>query len=238
MKSYGQFCPIAKAAELFCERWTALVIRNIGVGSHRFSDIQRGVPLMSSTLLNQRLRQLVAEGVVERRKAPGGRTWRYHLTEAGMDFMPLVEGLGTWGQRWTRRDLTAGEMDLGLLIWGLEHCVDPKAFGAGQTVVQLEFTDQPAHKACYWFLNEDGSKDLCVTDPGFEIDLYLAATLRDMIHVYRGDVSLATALADGRLEAIGAKHATARLAAWLNLGPTAPAPGGPARAVDHLNPNP
>ena len=53
MKSYGQFCPIAKAAEIFCERWTALVIRNLGAGAERFSDIHRGVPHMSATLLTR-----------------------------------------------------------------------------------------------------------------------------------------------------------------------------------------
>ncbi len=221
MKTYGQFCPIAKASELFCERWTALVIRNIGVGSHRFSDIQRGVPLMSSTLLSQRLRLLVAEGIVERRRSDSGRSWTYHLTEAGAEFMPLVLALGTWGRRWTRRDLTEGELDLGLLIWGLEHCIDPAVFGAGRTVVALEFTDQPAHKARYWFLNEDGAKDLCVTDPGFDVDLYLAATLRDMIHVYRGDITVGAAVECGRLEAIGPSQIAAKLAAWLNLGPLA-----------------
>ncbi|MEM7442163.1 MAG: helix-turn-helix domain-containing protein [Pseudomonadota bacterium] len=221
MKSYGQFCPIAKAAELFCERWTALVIRTIGAGAHRFSDIQRGVPLMSSTLLSQRLRQLVAEGIVERRRTASGRSWAYHLTEAGVEFMPLVGALGTWGRRWTRRDLSEGEIDLGLLIWGLEYCVDPEAFGPLRTVVQLEFTDQPDHKSRFWFLNEDGTKELCVSDPGFDIDLYLAATLRDMIHVYRGDITVSAAIENGKLEVIGSRQVASKLASWLNLGPLA-----------------
>ena len=65
MKSYGQFCPVAKAAEVFCERWTALVLRDLGAGVSRFSDLQRGVPLMSPTLLFKCLRRLEAEVLID-----------------------------------------------------------------------------------------------------------------------------------------------------------------------------
>ena len=118
MRGYGQFCPVAKAAELFCERWTPLVIRDLAAGATRFSELQRGVPLMSPSLLSRRLKQLAAEGVVERRPRrarldlspdPGGRRVR----AAG-------RGLGAWGQRWSRRELVDAEVDLGLLLWSIE----------------------------------------------------------------------------------------------------------------------
>lgn len=221
MRSYGQFCPIAKAAELFCERWTALVIRNIGVGSERFSDIHRGVPLMSRTLLSQRLKSLEAEGIVERRRSASGRSWTYHLTDAGGEFMPLVLALGRWGQRWTRRDLQAGEIDLGLLIWGLEMCIDPDAFGAGRRVVRLDFTDQPPNKRLFWFVCEAGTLDLCVSDPGHEVDLWLAATLPDMIRLYRGDITIRAGLETGRLRADGPPRLIGRLRDWFHFGPLA-----------------
>ena len=217
MKSYGQFCPIAKAAELFCERWTALVIRNIAVGAHRFSEIQRGVPLMSATLLSQRLKLLEAEGAVER--GGTGKRATYHLTEAGQEFLPMVFALGQWGQRWTRRQLEAGEVDLGLLIWGLEFSVNPSVFGPGRVTIELEFTDQPAHKAKFWFVNEDGTLDLCVTDPGHEVDIWLAATLVDVTYLYNGDLTLAAALRNGRLELTGPPALTRKLLDWFNFSP-------------------
>ena len=232
MKGYGQFCPIAKAAEIFCERWTALVIRNLGAGADRFNAIHRGVPHMSATLLARRLRQLEAEGLVERRPSGSGKSWTYHLTEAGADFLPLVGALAVWGQRWTRRELAEGELDLGLLIWGLEFSVDPAAFGNGRNVVRLDVTDQPEHKRLYWFVCENGDLDLCVTDPGGGTDVYLEATLADLIRVYRGDVALAAALGDGRLKADGATRLLRRLHLWFNFGPmakTPPAANGPAR---------
>lgn len=231
MKSYGQFCPIAKAAEIFCERWTALVIRNLGAGAVRFNDIHRGVPHMSASLLSRRLRQLEAEGLAERRRSESGKSWTYHLTEAGAEFLPLVGALGVWGQRWTRRDLEAGELDLGLLIWGLEYSVDPAAFGAKRHIVRLAVTDQPEHKRLYWFVCENSELDLCVSDPGAEPDIYLAGSLPDLVHVYRGDVTLADAIEAGRLTVDGPPRLIRRLPKWFNfdvMAKTAPALGAPA----------
>ncbi len=127
MKTYGQFCPVAKAAELFCERWTALIIRDLAAGATRFSELHRGVPLISPALLSKRLRQLEAEGIVEKRQI--GKTGTYHLTTAGAEFIPLVEALGIWGQRWSRRELVEEEMDLGLLLWSVEGNAKADAFG-------------------------------------------------------------------------------------------------------------
>lgn len=232
MKGYGQFCPIAKAAEIFCERWTALVIRNLGAGAERFNDIHRGVPHISATLLTKRLRQLETEGLVERRRSPSGKSWSYHLTTAGAEFLPLVGALGIWGQRWTRRELADGELDLGLLIWGLEHSVDPAAFGQGRHVLRLSVCDQPAHKRVYWFVCEAGELDLCVSDPGGATDLFLEATLADLIRVYRGDVALETAMDDGRLRVDGVPKHIRRLRRWFNfdeMAKTSAAEDSPAR---------
>ena len=83
MRSYGQFCPISKAAEVFCERWTPLILRDLGKGFSRFSELQRGVARASPTLLSRRLRELEAEGLLERRRPNSGRGWTYHLTAPG-----------------------------------------------------------------------------------------------------------------------------------------------------------
>jgi DNA-binding HxlR family transcriptional regulator len=219
MKSYGQFCPVAKAAELFCERWTPLIVRDLAAGATRFSQLRRGVPLMSPTLLSHRLKQLEAEGVVERRPIAKGRGSTYHLTPAGEEFVPLVVALGTWGQRWSRRELAEREVDLGLLVWALERGSDPMAFDKDRSLVRLELTDQPPNKRLWWFLNENGRCTLCLDDPGFNADLYLSGTLPDLIYIVRGDLALASAIEAGRLEVIGTAGARRRLRAWLNLGP-------------------
>ncbi len=221
MKSYGQFCPVAKAAELFCERWTPLILRDLAAGASRFSELQRGVPTMSPTLLSRRLKELEAEGVVERKRAPGGKSWAYHLTPSGREFVPLVVALGVWGQRWTRRQLADGEVDVSLLAWSLERSVMADAFGPGGAVVRIEFPDQPAAKRFWWFVNRDGACELCLEDPGHEVDLYLTVTVRDLIYIVRGDLTLTRALDDGRIEVIGPRALRTRLRAWLNLSPLA-----------------
>src|SRR5688572_31972206 len=104
MKSgFGQFCPVAVACEVFAERWTPIILRELFAGSDQFNQIHRGIPLISRALLTRRLRALEAAGVITRQPLPGERVHRYCLTDAGKEFKPAIEALGTWGQRWTVR---------------------------------------------------------------------------------------------------------------------------------------
>src|SRR5690349_20482928 len=112
-QSYSQFCTVARGAEVLCAQWTPLVIRELLCGSKRFSDLHRGVPRMSSSLLAQRLRQLEEFGVV--RLSAAGKVWEYSLTEAGEELRPLVMALGHWGARWIGSRLREDELDAVLL---------------------------------------------------------------------------------------------------------------------------
>ena len=87
MKGYGQFCPVAKAAEIVAERWTPLVLRELLCGSHRFADLHRGVPLMSRALLAQRLRQLEDAGIIRSTPKTRGRGREYALTPDSAAFL-------------------------------------------------------------------------------------------------------------------------------------------------------
>ncbi|MDN5850864.1 MAG: helix-turn-helix transcriptional regulator, partial [Nitrococcus sp.] len=217
MKSYGQFCPVAKAAEVFCERWTPLILRDLAGGAMRFSQLQRGISLASPTLLSRRLKQLEAEGVVERRRSESGRSWTYHLTPAGEEFAPIIEALGLWGQRWTRRELAEHEVDLGLLLWAMEAGARPDAFDNRRALVQMELTDQPESTRHWWFLNEGGRCELCVKEPDLDVELYLVSTLRDMIYIWRGDLSLGKAMESERLVVHGIAQARRALPRWLGV---------------------
>ncbi len=116
MKGYGQqFCPVAQALEVLGERWTLLVIRELLMGSRRFSEIQRGLPLMSRSVLAQRLEALCDAGVIAR--VEGG----YRLTEAGEELRPIVMECGNWGMRWANRELRNDEIDVGVLMWDLRR---------------------------------------------------------------------------------------------------------------------
>src|SRR5262249_7826461 len=110
MIRYGQYCPIAKALELLAERWTLLIVRELLMGSRRFNDLRRGVPLMAPSMMSQRLRTLTEAGIVLRTNQPSGRSTEYRLTAAGQELRPLIDQLGTWGQRWSRSRMSADDL--------------------------------------------------------------------------------------------------------------------------------
>ena len=94
---YGEFCPIAKACEIFATRWTPLILRELMLGAHNFNDIHRGVPLMSRTLLGTRLRQLEQTGIVGKRTRPNHFGCEYRLTPSGAAFQDVLRDLSRWG---------------------------------------------------------------------------------------------------------------------------------------------
>src|SRR5918996_701648 len=153
MPGYGQFCPIAQAAEVLTERWTPLVIRELALaGSHRFNEIQRGVPLMSSSLLTKRLRQLERAGIVERRRRPDGHGTEYHLTPAGVELGPLVAQIGIWSERWLRRPILEQTPDTGLLMWWVRTTVKTEELPERRTVIYFRFHGAPPKLRYFWLV--------------------------------------------------------------------------------------
>ena len=96
----GRACSIAGALEVVGDRWSLLVVREVALGSHRFTDIARGTGAPRDRL-TARLNDLVAVGVLERRPystAPPRSD--YHLTPSGRDLLPVLHALLQWGDRW------------------------------------------------------------------------------------------------------------------------------------------
>ncbi len=215
MQGYGQFCPVAKGAEVFAERWMPLVLRELLCGSTHFNDLHRGVPLMSRSLLSQRLKRLEEIGAVVRKRGSSGP--EYQLTEAGRDFAPIVEGLGQWGQRWFRTRFTQDELDVGVLMWDMRSRVNSGAFPQGRIAVQFEFPDQRVSKRTWWLVCSDGEIDICPTDPGFEIGLYVSTDLRTMTRVWMGDLPVSTAIRSGAIKLNGDRDLRQGFERWLGL---------------------
>ena len=218
-KGYGQFCPVARAAEILAERWTPLVVRELLSGSVRFNDLQRGVPRMSSSLLSRRLKDLEFAGIIERRRAEKGPGWEYHLTGAGRELLPIIEGMGLWAQRWSRNDLVADDnLDPDLLMWDIRRNVSAEGMPVDRRfTVRFEFPGVPSNRRRYWIVFDHGEADLCAKDPGFEVDLYLSAKLRSLVEVWLGHVSLDRALRAGDLELEGSRQDLRRFRDWFAL---------------------
>jgi len=223
--SYGQFCPVAKTSELVCERWVPLILRELMCGSTRFGEIQRGVPLVSPALLSKRLRQLVAAGIVHREQE--GTFARYTLTEAGWELHPLIEAMGVWGQRWVRSDYGADELDPSFLMWDIRRMVTPAGLSEGQCVVEFRISDGPPRRSTYWLVVDHDVVDLCLVDPGKDVDLQVEAQLRALTQVWMGDRTMEQARRTGEIVLSGPRALASRFPRWLGRHPVL---GGVARA--------
>jgi DNA-binding HxlR family transcriptional regulator len=142
MSGFGQFCPVAVTCEIFAQRWTPIIVRELLAGSHRFNQLQRGIPRISRALLAQRLRELEGAGIVTSVPLSRGSGREYHLTDAGKEFRAVIEGLGTWGQRWTVR-VDPRNLDAGFLMWNIRRRVALDRLPPGRTVVRFDFRGVP-----------------------------------------------------------------------------------------------
>lgn len=221
MPRYGQFCPVAQASEVLNERWTLLVVREMLKGSTRFNDIQRGVPLMSSSLLSRRLRSLQGAGVLERTEPDGRGSAHYSLTPAGRALGPVLEQLRHWGEHWLQREVTAEEADAGVLMWDIRRSVIHEALPGGRVVVAFRFRDGPQKLRAFWLVVDDGSADLCLSDPGFGIDASVEADPVTMAEVWLGRIPLSSAITRGQVAIEGPDHNVRELPRWLGLTPDA-----------------
>lgn len=217
MEGYGQFCPVSKAAEVVCQRWTPLILRELLVGSSRFNELRRGVPTYSPALLSKRLKDLERAGVVERSLADG--TVSYRLTNAGRELLPIIQGLGEWGQRWVRTDYRSDELDPGLLLWDVRRNLAPGGLGAGTVTIQFKFPAVPAKRRFFWLVVDDHDVDLCLTDPGRTVDVTLEADLRALTEVWMGDARFLDAVADGRITLRGPSRLVRRIPGWFGQHP-------------------
>lgn len=214
---YGQFCPVAKASEVITTRWTPLVLRELISGSCRFNDIHRGVPLMPRGLLSKRLKELQAAGVIERRRRDGSRTPEYRLTRSGEALRPIIVALGVWGQQWVESALDSRDWDAGVLMWDMRRRIDAAALPDGRTVLQFEYSDAPAELRRWWLIAEGGEVDLCQSDPGFEVDLYVTATVPAMAKVWIGQRSLARAVDEEEIVLFGDAGLRRTMERWFRL---------------------
>jgi DNA-binding HxlR family transcriptional regulator len=219
--SYGQFCPVAMAAEIVCTRWTALLLRELLAGSTRFNDLHRGVPRMSPALLSKRLKELEAAGIVQRAASAGERNPEYHLTPAGEDLRPVVFGLGVWGQRWIEAQTSLRNLDPSLLMWDMRRNLDPTPMPPRRCVIQILYPGLPRAKRNWWLIVEGRQTDLCMVDPGFEVDLYVSTDLRTMTAIWMGLSTVEAEIRAGRLELTGDQAVKASMQQWLGLSPFA-----------------
>ena len=215
--SYGQFCPVAMAAEIICSRWTALVLRELLCGSTRFNDLRRGVHRMSTTLLSKRLKELEEAGVIVAKPAAQRGVVEYKLTEAGEELRGVIMSLGIWGQRWVESSLSLKNLDPALLMWDMRRNLKPAALPDRRCTVQFVYPEVDRSRRSWWLVVEGVKVDLCGVDPGYEVGLHVRASLRSMTAVWMGHSTLQREIDAGHIELIGDRALARSLHAWLGF---------------------
>ena len=220
MRGYGQYCPVAKAAEVLGERWTLLIVRDLITGAHRFTDLQRGLPGISRSLLADRLRRLERDGLVERRTGTSGRE-EYWLTPVGMDLKPAVIAVGDWAVRNFSRDPRKDELDPDVLLLWIERNAKRDGFPRGRFVVRFDL--RGARRPRCWLVVEDQVPSICYDDPRFDVDLVINVDVRTLHLVFAGRLSIAAAMRSGALSLDGLPAHRRGFPRWFGLSPMADA---------------
>jgi DNA-binding HxlR family transcriptional regulator len=200
VRTYGQYCPIARGAEIFAERWTPLIIRNLHLGCDTFGAILEGAPGLSHTLLAQRLKQLEHLCIVESVPKPQGRGHRYQLTDSGHELFGVCETLGAWGARWL--EIAPENLDPYVALWSMCNALRPERLPEQRVVIRFDFTGFRPHER-YWLLLEHGETEICKTYPGLDEDLYITAEAEAFVKWHAGQLTWAHALRDSRIRLDG-----------------------------------
>ena len=230
MYKYGQYCPIAKAVEILGDRWTLLIVRDLLTGTRHFNDLERGLPGISRGLLAERLRRLQRMEILEKVHLENGRQrTAYHLTEAGQALKPVIHSLLVWGARYAFSEPEEEELDPVLLMWWLRDRVCHDLLPPEQVVVRFDFTGATYDK--FWLLLNQEDVSVCLTDPGFDLDILITADLSAFFQIWLGRLSFAEALADGRVQIDGIPALAESVPTWFAYSLAAPAVRAVAREV-------
>ncbi|CAN5737344.1 hypothetical protein BH18ACT15_BH18ACT15_01070 [soil metagenome] len=217
MRKYGQYCPIARGSEVFAERWTPIILRNVLLGCHTFNEIAAGAPGLSRALLTRRLHELKRAGVLEIHPKPEGHGSLYEPTPAGRDLWAVLQTLGDWAQKWT--EITNEHADPDSVLWAwCRTFLRRDLLPDGRVVVRFEFDDR-GRRVSHWLLIERREGEVCRTDPGFGDDVVVR--VEDALTFARwhlGIVDWAAALRSGAIHVSGPPDLGRALPTW-NDGP-------------------
>src|SRR5262245_26383070 len=211
MRTYGQYCPIARGAVLFAGRWTPLIVRNLHLGCGSFNEILAGAPGLSRTLLSPRLKQLEHFGIIESAPKPGGRGHHYKLTSAGRGLFAVCQSLGEWGARWL--EIAPENLDPFVALWSMCNALRRDRLPDRRVVIRFDFTGRPRRER-YWLLIELGDTEICKTYRGLDEDLYVTAEAEAFVKWHAGQLAWSQATREGRIQLAGPSSLVRAFPTW------------------------
>lgn len=215
-RSYGIYCPTSKACEVLEPRWTIQILCEIWDGNTRFNEIRRALPGLSPGLLSRRLKELEAEGMIERIENKAEGTVDYFRTQKAIDLEPVFDGMARWAQKYVDNEVALGDRDAGMLMWKLRRRILPEKMPEGRNVVRFHFPDATGKHDTFWIVAARGAGvDLCIHDPRLDPDLYVESEVGSLTGVYMGRLSLSREIEAGRLFLTGNTHLVRQFTDWL-----------------------
>ncbi|MCT2539701.1 winged helix-turn-helix transcriptional regulator [Sedimentimonas flavescens] len=215
--NYNQFCPIAKAAEILGERWNILILREVLMGGRRFNTLQRGLGDISPALLTKRLKQLEEQNMLIRRRIPAQKGFEYFPSEACEALMPVLFTLGEWGIIWAKNTILDQDFDAEFLMLYLERSIDREKIKGQETVIKFRFTDLIEQRD-WWLVVKPEKSEVCLKDPGRDVDVYFNCSVRTLSDIWMGDRSYRDALREGDLMMDGDPVLIRTVSTWLRSG--------------------
>jgi len=215
--SYHHFCPVAKACEILEPRWTMLVLCELLNGYTRFNDIRRGIPSMSPTLLSKRLKDMEKNGLLSREKHGISGEIHYRPTALTQELAPIIEALGDWAHRNVDASVCLEKLDARVLMWNMRRKVNTAVLPARRkSVIQFIFPELPEDQRNYWIIGRPGMEaDLCVIDPGVDVDLYITADLKALTSAWMGHSTLPAELARDKISLVGDEMLINSIGDWM-----------------------
>lgn len=213
---YNLFCPVSKACELLEPRWTLLILCELWVGSSRFNEIRRGVPGISPSLLSKRLREMEAGKLVVRKKNPKTGILEYFPSQLAMRLQPIVYQLGDWAHKNIDKEITLENLDPRVFMWTLRRKIDTAFFPAKRSVLQFTFPEFRNIEKSYWLIVKPGiPTDVCLSDPGHDVDLFFNSSLYVATSVLMGFTSMHSALSKEDIVLLGEADLIKTIDQWL-----------------------
>ncbi|MEX0347447.1 MAG: winged helix-turn-helix transcriptional regulator [Rhizobiaceae bacterium] len=215
-RPYGLICPISKACEILEPRWTIQILTALWSGATRFNEIRRDIGNISPALLSRRLKELEELKLIERIEDAATGSIDYIRTRRAIELEPVMNGMAEWAQRNIEADLALCENDISTLMWWFRRKIVVDELPDRRIVVRFHFGDVKPPLDTYWMLSQPGAEvELCINDPGYEVDLYIETSSLSLGAIYTGRTTISREIADGEFFLSGSTVLARTIERWL-----------------------
>ena len=215
IKAYGIYCPTSKACEVLEPRWTIPILCELWDNNTRFNEIRRALPALSPGLLSKRLKELEANGMIERVENRAQGTVDYFRTQKAIELEPIFDEMARWAQRHVDAEIALSDQDAGMLMWKLRRRINAEEMPEGRNVIRFHFPDATSAHSTYSMAKQGTAANLQVHDPKLEPDLFVECPVGVLTGVYLGRRSLSRDIDDGNIFLSGDTRLAKNFSKWL-----------------------